>query len=74
MADRLSKVYETTLNSTDGCDWRYIVKVHEDVTNIFYQEGEEKPEHLGTLTAGFDIQVAEEIIRLRKLKQEEDEL
>ena len=62
----LDKVYETKLCSSD--DWSYVVRVYEDTTAIYYKEGKEELKLLCNLTAGYDIQVAEEIIRLRKLK------
>lgn len=68
--EKLDKVFETRLCSPD--DWEYIVKVYEDVTEIFIREMDEEPRIIGTLTAGYDIQVAEEIIRLRKQKNLEE--
>lgn len=70
MGEILDKVYETQLTSPDN--WKYIIRVYEDETELFYQEGEDKPTHLGTLTAEYDLQVAKEIIRLRELKMEQE--
>ncbi len=65
--EKLDKVYSTTLHSPDG--WWYKVKVYEDVTSISYGESKDgEEEHLYDLTTGYDIQVCEEIIRLRKQK------
>lgn len=62
----LDKVYETKLCSPDN--WGYIVKVFEDTTELWFYELNDPPGLIGNLTSGYDIQVAEEIIRLRKVK------
>ena len=67
--ERLDKVFQTDLCSLDG--WSYRVVSYEDLTVIYVLEEGEEPREVGRLTAGYDKQVAEEIIRLRELKEKE---
>lgn len=67
--EKLDKIFETQLIS--NASWGYRIKVYEDITEVWHFDNSE-PELIGTLTAGYDIQVAEEIIRLRKQKNLEE--
>lgn len=64
--EKLQTIKTTKLASDDN--WSYIVTVYEDITDIFIQEEDKKPELIGQLTAGYDLQVCEEIIKLRNEK------
>lgn len=68
--EKLDKVFETRLCSQDN--WGYIIKVYEDVTELWYFEENTEPKLVYTLPLGDDIQIAEEIIRLRKQKNLEE--
>ncbi len=69
--EKLFAVRQTELLSED--DWSYTIKIFEDITEVWIRDKSmSKPEKVAQLTVGYDIQVCEEIIRLRKQKMEEE--
>lgn len=70
MQEKLDTVRTTELKSSDG--WSYIIEVYEDVTEIYQKEYDGNKDRIGQLTTGYDIQVCEEIIRMRKQKLQEE--
>lgn len=69
MIEKLDAVRISKLRSDDG--WAYKIAIYEDVTDIIMINEDGTEESIGQLTAQYDIQVCEEIIRLRKQKIEE---
>ncbi len=68
--EKLYAVRQTELLSED--DWSYIIKVFEDITEVWIRDKSmSEPERVVQLVTGYDIQICEEIIRLRKQKREE---
>lgn len=66
--EKLCKLNKTTLSSNDNFGWDVIC--YEDVTEIVYfekdSEGKRTREDRSLFTVGYDLQVFEEAIKLRK--------
>jgi hypothetical protein len=64
MTDKLNTLQKTILSHNDG--WQYEIICYDDQTEIIYSEVDNGVEETYSFPEGFDIQVFEAAIRLRK--------
>lgn len=73
--EKLSRFRSSTLRSKDNFAWE--IKVYDDVTEISYVEygddGAETMRQSMDITAGYDVQVLQEALRLREVEINERE-